>query len=223
MMELPSPAPADSPDGTGSESGSVRVSEAAIRRLADAVARLANDPEYFVEALTDMLMAMKPISMERLSANEVRFLIESGAFSADEWAETSAAVDRGSLQVGATEGWLLGLFETSSMEVVTGFLDWNEQAVRAAVEDGRLYAIEISGRLRFPTWQFSRSPERLLPGLTEIIRVVTSRWNWQSVAGFMATPQSSLVAEGRQTPVEWLRDGGDLNDVIEIIEASDWS
>jgi hypothetical protein len=52
-------------------------------------------------------VAMKPISLERLSANEVRFLIESGAFTAEEWAETSAAVDRGSLQVGVTGGWLL--------------------------------------------------------------------------------------------------------------------
>jgi len=223
MMDSHSPAPADSTDGTGSGPGAVHISEAAIRRLAEAVAQLANDPEYFVLALTDMLLAMKPISLEKPSDNEVRFLIESGAFSADEWAETSAAVDRGSLQAGVTEGWLLSLFATSSMEVVTGFLGWNDDAVHAAVGAGRLFAIEISGRLRFPTWQFSvGSPDKLLPGLTEILPVITPRWTWQSAASFFATVQSSLVAEGPQTPLQWLRHGGDVHDVIEIVESDDW-
>jgi hypothetical protein len=43
---------------------------------------------------------------------------------------------------------------------------------------------------------------KLLPGLVDIIEAVTPRWGWHSVAGFMATPQSSLVAEERKTPVE---------------------
>ena len=213
---------APAPDNADGRMGPL-ISEDAVRCLAEAVARLANDPEYFLKALTDFLLAMKPVSLERLSANEVRFLIESGAFTAEEWAETSASVDQGSLQLGTTEGWLLGLFETSSMEVVTGFLGWNEEAIRAAVAEGHLFAIEISGRLRFPTWQFQAgTPEKLLPGLTQIIQVITPIWNWQSVAGFMATPQSSLVAEGRQTPVEWLRDGGDVDAVKQIVESDDW-
>ena len=200
------------------------VSEDAVRILAEAVARLANDPEYFVEALTDMLLAMKPISLEKLSDNEVRFLIESGAFTADEWAETSASVDRGSLQLRTTETWLLGLFATVSIEDVTGFLGWNESDVTDAVADGRLYAIDISGRLRFPGWQFDvGSPSKLLPGLTQMIGIITPRWDWQSAAGFMATPQRDLVAQGRKTPIQWLRDGGDFDDVREIVEASDWS
>ncbi|TFB53636.1 hypothetical protein [Cryobacterium tagatosivorans] len=224
MMESHSPAPADSPGGTGSEPGAIHVSEDAVRRLAEAVARLANDPEYFLEALTDMLRAMKPISLDKLSDNEVRFLIESGAFSADEWAETSAAVDRGSLQLSTTEAWLLALFATMSVEDVTGFLGWDESDVTDAVADGRLYAIEISGRLRFPAWQFDvGSPSKLLLGLTQIIGLITPRWHWQSAAGFMATPQRDLVARGRKTPIQWLRDGGDVDDVREIVEASDWS
>lgn len=199
------------------------VSDDAVRGLAEAVAHLGNDPEYFLQALTDMLLAMKPISRARLTENEVRFLIESGAFTAEEWAETSASVDRGSLQLSTTEGWLLGLFATLSINDVTGFLGWNECVVRTAVAEERLYAIEISGRLRFPTWQFVGSPSKLLPGLTEIIAVITPRWHWQSAAGFMATSQSDLISEGRKTPVQWLRDGGDITDVIEIVEASDWS
>lgn len=201
-----------------------RVSEEAVQRLAEAVARLTNDPDYFLEALTAMLLAMEPVSRDaRLTENEGRFLIESGVFTADEWVETRARVDRGSLQVGAAGARLLGLFATRSIEDVARFLGWSEEAVLIAVSEGRLYAFEISRRLRFPAWQFDiGSPERLLPGLTEIIEIVTPRWNAHSVAAFMATPQSSLVSVGRKTPVEWLRDGGDVKEIGAIVEAADW-
>lgn len=223
MTESHSPAPADYADGTGSKPEAVHVSEDAVRRLAEAVARLGNDSEYFLQALTDMLLAMKPISRERLTESDVRFLIESGAFTAESWAETSASVDRGSLQLGAAEAWLSRLSATMSLDDVSGFLGWGEEAVRAAVAERRLYAVDISGRLRFPAWQFNIGhPNELIPGLTEVIEVVTPRWDWHSVAGFMATPQSSLVAEGRKTPVEWLRDGGDVKKVREIVESDDW-
>jgi hypothetical protein len=58
----------------------------------------------------------------------------------------------------------------------------------------------------------------LIPGLAEIIEVVSSR-NSASVAGFMSTPQASLVAEGRKTPVAWLRDGGDVAAIRRIVES----
>ena len=199
------------------------VSDEAVRRLASAVAHLANDSDYFLRALTDMLEAMTPVAQNRHIEAEVKFFIESDAFTPEEWAKTSASVDRGSLQLGTTETWLLSLFATKSMDEVTGFLDKSEEEVQSAVDEGHLYAIEISGRLRFPTWQFQAgSPERLLPGLTDIIAAVTPRWDWRSVAGFMATSQPSLVAEGRKTPAEWLRDGGDVDTVRTIVEASDW-
>ncbi|WP_104129698.1 hypothetical protein [Cryobacterium sp. N21] len=199
------------------------VSDAAVWRLAEAVAYLANDSDYFLQALTDMLTAMRPISRERPTDNEVRFLIESGGFTAEAWAETSASVDRGYLQLGETQGWLLDLFATMSLENVSGFLGWDEKAVQTAVTDAYLYAVEVSGRLRFPLWQFIvGDPNKLIPGLTDIIEVVTPRGDWHSIAGFMATPQSRLVAEGCKTPAQWLRDGGDVHDVIEIVEASDW-
>ena len=199
------------------------VSEAAVRRLAEAIASLANDPNFFVEALTETLLTMKPISRTSLSASEVRFMIESGAFTAEEWAETSASVKRGELQLSATESWLSGLLATISLEETAHYLGWSEEAVLAAEADGRLYGFEISGRMRFPTWQFNvGSPEKLIPGLSEILDVLDTGWSWRSVAGLMCTPQSSLLAEGRKTPVAWLRDGGDVESVKQIIESSDW-
>ncbi len=44
-----------------------------------------------------MITAMKP--MERLTHNEVRFLIKSGSFTAHELTETSASVDKCARQV----------------------------------------------------------------------------------------------------------------------------
>jgi hypothetical protein len=222
MSDVHSPTPNGFADENSAEPGSVHVSDEAVRRLAEAVTQLGNDPDFFVQSLTDFLLAMKPISKDRLTDNEVRFLVESGDFTANEWAETAAAVDRGSLQLRATEGWLLDLFATKSMEDVAGFLDWRKENVRSAVSDGNLYAVEISGRLRFPAWQFG-VPGKLLPGLPELIAVMAPRWQPQSVAGFMSTPQCSLVSEGRKTPAQWLRDGGDVTEVIRIVEKSDWS
>ena len=171
-----------------------------------------------------MLLTVKPVNREgRLTQQQQLFLIESGTFTAETLAATQREVDRGGLQLGAAEAFLSHLCATMALEDATGFLKCDEEAARTAVSEGGLYAIEISGRLRFPVWQFSLgSPGKVLPGLAEVIEVVTPRWDWHSVAGFMATPQSSLVAVGRKTPVEWLRDGGDVNDVIEIVEDSDW-
>ncbi|HEV7949041.1 MAG TPA: hypothetical protein VGP24_04660 [Glaciihabitans sp.] len=217
-MTVPEPAP----DVTN-ERIRPPVSADLVRQLTDAIARLANDPDYFVLALTDMLLAMEPITKSNHSLAEIRFLIESGAFTAEEWAETSASVSRGTLQLGTAEWWLSRLLSTMSLEEVTGYLDWSEEEVRNAIDDGRLEAIEISDRLRFPTWQFdAASPEKLLPGLTEILAALDPGYRWYSTAALMATPQSALVAEGRKTPAQWLRDGGDVAAVQEILEAGNW-
>lgn len=215
--------PEDVAETTSPKDSAFQDAAEAGQRLAEAVARLTNDPEYVLQALTDMLLAMEPVPREGLPENEVRFLIESGALTAEAWARASTSGDKGSWHLRVTEGWLLDLFATMSLEDVTGFLGWNEERVRTAVADGRLYSLEVSGRLRFPNWQFNvGSSLRLLPGLTEIIQVIAPRWSWRSAAGFMATPQSELVTEGRQTPIEWLRGGGDVKEVTSIIVASDW-
>ncbi|WP_130176564.1 hypothetical protein [Cryobacterium sp. SO1] len=214
---------ASAPDSANERVGPPALDDA-LRQLGQAIDHIAGDSDYIVRSLTDMLLAMRPASRNGLSKQQERFLIESGTFTAEELDSTSSEVDRGSLQLGAAEAWLSNQLTSMSLEDVAGFLGWNEDEVRPAVTERRLYAIEISGRLRFPAWQFNFGyPNKLIPGLTEVIEVVSPRWDWQSVAGFMATPQSSLVAEGQKSPVDWLRDGGNVHDVIEIVEASDWS
>ena len=206
------------------ERESASVSDEAVRRLAEAVARLSNDPDWFLQALTEAVLAMTPISMVKRTKQQDSFLVESGTFTAEELAEAQMHVDRGALQLSSAGVFLSNLLRTMSFHEATGYLDLDEEAVRTAVAEGRLYAIKISGQLRFPAWQFNvGSPEKLIPRLTELIAVVSSRWDWQSTAAFLATPQSSLVAEGRKTPIDWLRDGGDIQLIRNIVESNGWS
>lgn len=203
--------------------GSDRPSPTSIKRLAAAVARLNNDPEWFLDALTDYLLAMAPISADRLTAAQKQFLVESGAFTAESLAATTAEVDRGSLQLGAAQAWLSQLSATMSLQDVADFLEWGADEVQKAASDGRLHAIDVSGRLRFPTWQFTvGSPEKLIRGLGDLLRTFGSEWHWISVAAFMNTPQQRLVATGHQSPIQWVQNGGDIDTVTELIWAHQW-
>lgn len=194
-----------------------------IQRLAEAVARLNNDAEWFVDALTEYLLTMAPISGDRLTEAQRQYLVESGAFTSESLAATSREVDRGSLQLSTAQVWLSQLSATMSLGDAADFLEWEPGEVQKATSERRLHAVELSGRLRFPTWQFRvGSPEKLLPGLSDLLRTFGSGWHWNSVAAFMNTPQPRLVATGRRSPVEWLRNGGDSEAVTEVIEADRW-
>jgi len=116
-MTHPDPAP-DAADGR------IRppVPEAAVRRLTEAIASLSNDSAFFIEALTEMVLSMEPIPEAKLSVNEMRFLVESGAFTREEWAEATASVNKGSLQLSTTQWWLTGLLSTMSLEEASRFL-----------------------------------------------------------------------------------------------------
>lgn len=202
--------------------GHTHVSEDSVRRLIEAVTSLAVDPEYFLNALTDHLLAMQPVSPDTLTKAEQDFLIKSGTFTTESWAAATDRHARGSAHVLMVRGWLLSLLETLPIWEAAVFLGREEDTVRKDAAAGRLYAIEVSGQLRFPRWQFDLgSPGKLLPGLSVLIAAAAPRWDWQSVAGFMSTPQFDLIAEGRQTPVEWLRGGGDIDSVTEIVESTD--
>lgn len=193
-----------------------------VRRLVDTVAGLANNPEHLAQVLPDMLLAVMSNSKKHLAKDEVRAFIASGGFTSEEWAEISISVDRESLQLGETADWLTSIFDTMSVEDAAAFLEWEEGLVRVAVASGQMYGVEVSGRLRLPIWQFKRgSPTTLLDRLPELLRALGGR-RWSSVVGFMKTEHLNLRAMGRRTPAQWLRDGGDIDDVLRIIVMSDW-
>jgi hypothetical protein len=195
------------------------ASDDAIRRLAQAIERLGTDADYFMDALTEKLLSIEPLlNPEPDDDSDRAFLIASGSFSAAEYDAARRSVARGSLQLRVVESWFSSLAGTLSLKAMAGFLHWTEDEVAAAVADDQLYAVEISGRLRFPEWQLSlSSPGKLLPGLAEVIAADNPKRSWIVLAGLMGTPQEDLYGEGHKTPVAWLRDGGDVRQVTDIV------
>jgi len=129
------------------------ASDDAVRRLAQAIGRLGNDADYFMDALTEKLLSIEPLLKPEPDDDSDRaFLIASDSFSAAEYDAARRSVARGSLQLRVVESWFSSLAGTLSLKAMAGFLHWNEDEVTTAVADGRLYAVEISGRLRFPEW-----------------------------------------------------------------------
>ena len=189
-------------------------------RLAEAVASLAENPEYFVRVLANVLRSAKSIPQAQVTKSEVRAFIESGKFTSKEWAEISVSVDRESLQLGDAEDWVMNIFDTMSIEDAASHLLWDEDFIQVAVTAGQLYAVEVSGGLRFPLWQFAGSPVTLLPRLPELIKALNQH-HWSRAVGLMRTPHRSLVAKGQRTPSQWLRHGGEIDDVIRIVVMSD--
>jgi hypothetical protein len=109
-------------------------------------------------------------------------LIELDAFTPEELAETTKEVQRGDLQLSTAEAFLSHLYGTLSLADTAGYLGWSDDAVSTAAEEGRLYAVEIADRLRFPYCPLSVSHnDKLLPGPAELTEVLTPRWSWQGV------------------------------------------
>ncbi|WP_277959292.1 hypothetical protein [Frigoribacterium faeni] len=195
------------------------ASDDAVRRLAQAIERLGNDADYFMDALTEKLLSMEPLlKYEPDDDSDRAFLIASGTFTPAEYNATRRSLARGSLQLRVVESWFSSLAGTLSLKTIARFLHWSEDEVTAAVAEGRLYAVEISGQLRFPEWQLSlSSPGKLLPGLAEVIAADNPKRSWIVLAGLMGTPQEDLYGEGHKTPVAWLRDGGDVKRVTDVV------
>lgn len=215
----PHAIPEESPDGFVPTQFSADLAD-----LGTAINRLGGHTSYIMRSLTEMLRAMRPVNLDRgLSGQQEQYLIESGAYTAESLTSASREVNQGVLQLSEAKAWLASLCATISLEEAAGFLEEDEESVRASVNAKRLHAVVVSGRLRFPIWQLSLGSQgKILPNLDQIIEAVTPQGDWQSVAGFMTTPQGDLVGEGRMTPIEWLRSGGDVDTVRAIIESAFW-
>lgn len=200
-----------------------RPSNEAVSRLADALERLDADWRWLVEALTEKVLAMPPVSREGMSANQMAALTDSGATTEEDLDEAELAVAAGGLQYIALRAWLTGVCETLSVDEMCGYLRVDEEGLRQKVEAGQVAAVVIAGRIRFPGWQCnSGSQAKLLPGLPEVLSALTEGdAGWRNDSSFMNAPKSALVAWGRQTPVEWLRDGHPAADVVTLIRERD--
>lgn len=155
-----------------------------------------------------------------LSDEQVAYLIESGEFTAEEFAETEAAVARGEL---ADEE------RKTRMEAVAASLNSTEVALRLGIDasrvrhrqaKGSLYAFKIGGKRRYPIWQFTDDPAQpVVPGLATLAKAFPDDWHPAGILAFMSTPQRSARIDGAPvTPIQWLLHGGDPQVLTDILD-----
>jgi hypothetical protein len=106
-----------------------------------------------------------------------------------------------------------------------GISDSRIRQKRLALE---LWAIPDGPTWLFPISQFDSDPKTGLPsrqvrGLAEVFKALPADLHPVAVDGFLHTLQPELERGGQQyCPLDWLRDGGDVDGVITAALASDW-
>ncbi|MED5811267.1 hypothetical protein VST63_02740 [Mycolicibacterium sp. 050232] len=91
---------------------------------------------------------------------------------------------------------------------------------------GELWAIPDGQTWLFPVLQFETDPNggptRQIRGLDQVFKALPADLHPVAVAGFLRTPQPDLFHDRPLTPVEWLRDGGDVAQAVAAAAATDW-
>ncbi len=202
-----------------SHDGSSTVATQKREQLIAAIEELGGDPNYLVDALTQKLRSLSTVSTEvALDRAGRRFLTKSGTFTEWEFDGAVTAIARGELQLVEVQSWMFRLLDTISAEQAANQLELTDDELDSAIRAKELLTMKVAGRLRFPRWQFVTSPEgRLLPGLEALIPKMPTYGilNW---AAFMHSPMEELSGHGPRTPIQWLREGGDVNAVLKLLE-----
>lgn len=170
----------------------------------------------FVAALT-LLPASRPWAAS-LTEDEAR-LLDGADFAEDREAFVAAGTEitghRAHLAVTAF----------TADEVATG-LRVTASRVRQKRLAGELWAISDGQTWVFPVLQFETGdnggPTRQVRGLDQVFKALPSDLHPVAVAGFLRTPQDVLFQGRSLTPVEWLRDGGDVDQAVTAAANTEW-
>lgn len=182
--------------------------------------------ERFNLAREDLVAALKTLPAIKpgaaaLTGEEARLLDEAG-FIEDPVAFAEAAAD-----IVAHTALLINTAYTGPE--VAGLLGINESRVRQRRLARTLWAIDRDGTWVYPAIQFefnlkTGKPDRQIRGLDQVFQVLPQGQHPSAVAGLLRTPQPVLDAGGRQLSIlEWLRSGGPVEPVLELIEIADWA
>lgn len=153
-----------------------------------------------------------------LSAEQARYLVESGAFDADELAETEREVAEGALATAERRTRISTLTRTLSAGEIADRLGLDASSVRHRQGKGLLYGFLVGGKRRYPTWQLVGDTNLSLPRLAAVVEAFPEDWHPATIEGFMTTPQENLrIGDASATPVEWLLNDGDPRKIVGIL------
>ncbi|MGG7507506.1 hypothetical protein [Plantibacter sp. YIM 135249] len=196
---------------------------ASLQRLVDAAqasGRGDDDVIVLLDELRQLVVDGEPRG-GALSDVQVAFLLESGAFTPDEFA---------AVEEGVAGGELAGAVRMTRLQVIADSLGTSDVAGRLGVDMAKVDELHVEGALngflvgdehRYPLWQFTNNPARpVLPHLAALVRAIPDDVYPATVHGFMTTPQHTLLVDGvRMTPVQWLLRGEDPQAVTNLFDS----
>jgi len=189
-----------------------------VRRLAEAIGDLTNDPDYFVDALASALETVEPndTTRQQILVEVVQGLIEAGDFMVASKTTSSTTFVSG-LKLELSRDDFDIIQKSDSLSGTAAFLSWEQDAVMLAVFEGRLHKADVLGVPRFPSWQFDYARCAPLSGLPAILQRVPSHWTALQTDQFMRIRRSDLRGRGDQAPIAWLEAGGTVDAILELL------
>jgi hypothetical protein len=172
---------------------------------------------------TDFVVALKVLPASRpwaasLTDDEAR-LLDDADFVEDRDAFVAAGTEI------AGHRAHLAVTAFTADQVATG-LGVSASRVRQKRLAGELWAIPDGQTWLFPMLQFETGdnggPTRQVRGLDQVFKALPADLHPVAVAGFLRTPQPDLFQGRPMTPVEWLRDGGEVDQAVTAAANADW-
>ncbi|WP_022904499.1 hypothetical protein [Curtobacterium sp. B8] len=155
---------------------------------------------------------------------EEEFLIRSGSFTREQYEKSKAEVARGELDEIERRTELEGLIASLTAKEAADWLGISDAELHALLVVGEVTAFVCDGELRYPAWQFTEDPAMpVLPGLARLTPAWADQKHPSTILGFMYN--ADLEIEGTDesfTPIEWLAIGGDVQVVLDYLEAESW-
>lgn len=152
------------------------------------------------------------------------FLIRSGSLTREEYEESKTAVAHGELEEAERRTVQEALVATLTAEEAADWLGISEAQLHALLAAGDVVAFVSDGELRYPAWQFTDDPAQLvLPGMARLTPSWGDEKHPATILGFMYN--ACLEISGTDdtfTPIEWLSLGGDVQVVLDQLEAASW-
>jgi hypothetical protein len=172
------------------------------------------------EELTSALDTLAPIRPDAAALSDD----EAALFDAADFAEDERAYARVTLEAAGHTARLLSTAYSASE--VAELLGVSDSRVRQRRANRTLWAIEDAGGWVFPALQFEDvdGRRRQIRHFDQVLPALPTDLHPLAVARLLTTAQPDLVVDGQPvSPLQWLRNGGDVHAVLTIIQAADWA